>query len=121
MSVPTNPVENPYATPAATMDPTHIAAALPHDAQLRELFDRGKNGAGWFYWVACLSAVNTVAVVFNGGLRFALGLVVTMFGDAVAARSLQRGDMTTLAIALGFNAFVLGLFIICGRLSQRRN
>jgi hypothetical protein len=65
--------------------------------------------------------INTVIVLAEGGRRFALGLVVTMFADALAASAIKRGgDMKLLAIALCFNAFVLGLFVICGRLSQRR-
>jgi hypothetical protein len=121
MNAPTGPAESPFAAPSAVLEPSPATAALPPDAAVRGLFDRGKNGAAWFYWVAGLSAVNTIAVLAEGGLRFALGLVVTMFGDAVVARELKPGgSMTALAIALAFNAFVLGLFIVCGRLSQRR-
>src|SRR5438552_889686 len=121
MSAPTGPTENPYLTPAAVVEPQPLGPVLPPDGAVRALFEQGKNGAAWFYWIACLSVVNTIAVLAEGGLHFALGLVVTMFADAVAARAIQPGgNLTALAVALGFNAFVLGLFVICGRLSQRR-
>src|SRR5947207_443451 len=113
MSEPMSPVpENPYVAPAAVANPPNFAAAVPHDAEVRELFSRGNNGAAWFYWIAALSVVNTVIVLAEGGRRFALGLVVTMISDAVAASALKPGNsMAVLAIALGFNAFVLGLFV----------
>ncbi len=112
---------NPYAASAAVAEPVPAVHAVPHDAVVRELFARGKNGAAWFYWIAGLSIVNTVMVLAEGGRRFALGLVVTMVGDAVAAKALKPGgEMSLLLVALAFNAFVLGLFIVCGRLSQRR-
>jgi len=129
----TSIAENPYAASAAVAQPVPTApvvpvvpvvpavSALPHDAAVRELFARGKNGAAWFYWIAGLSVVNTVMVLAEGGRRFALGLVVTMVSDAMAAKALKPGgEISLLWIALGFNAFVLGLFIVCGRLSQRR-
>ena len=122
MSEPVSPVaENPYAATTAVLEQPTAAVALPADAAVRELFDRGKNGAAWFYWIAGLSVVNTVIVLAEGGRRFALGLIVTMISDAVAASAIKPGgEMSLLAIALGFNAFVLGLFIVCGRLSQKR-
>jgi hypothetical protein len=122
MSQPTNSVAGtPYGVPAATAAGPPDAPSLPPDSAVRELFVQGKNGAAWFYGIAGLSVANTVVVLVGGGLRFAFGLVVTMFADAVAARALQPGgNMTTLAIALGFNSFVLALFVVCGRLSQRR-
>jgi hypothetical protein len=122
MSEPTSPVtQNPNLGPASVLEPPSAAPGVPADATVRELFVQGKNGAAWFYGIAGLSVANTVLVLAGGGLRFAFGLVVTMFADAVAARALRPGgNMTTLAIALGFNAFVLALFVICGRLSQRR-
>jgi hypothetical protein len=122
MTDPTNPaVESPSSAPATIAESAPPPPAVPHDAAVRELFARGKNGAAWFYWISALSVVNTIIVLAEGGRRFALGLVVTMISDAIAARALKPGgDMKILAIALCFNAFVLGLFVVCGRLSQRR-
>jgi len=112
---------NPYATPA-TVTSMSPAGELPDDAKVRELFERGKNGAAWFYWIAGLSLVNTVLVLSQGGLAFALGLNITMIPDSIAADVALKpeGNLTILVAALVFDAVILGLFVLCGYLSQRR-
>jgi hypothetical protein len=120
MSLPTEPAtENPYASPAA---PQPIAPALPPDGAVRELFLRGKNGAAWFYWIAGLSLINTILVLTHAGLSFALGLVITMIPDNIAAEIAFKpgGNKAALGGALAFDAAILGLFVLCGYLSQRR-
>jgi len=122
MSEPTNSAaENPYAAPAAAMEPPS-AAVVPPDAAVRELFSRGKNGAAWFYWIAVLSLINSAMVLSQGGITFALGLTVTMIADLMAARAALKPDGDTMAIAAAvvFDVVILGLFALCGRLSQRR-
>jgi len=120
MSVPTASfAENPYAAPAVVES---VRPDLPTDAVVRNLFEQGKAGAAWFYWIAGLSVVNTVMVLADGGRTFALGLGLTLVADSIAADlGLKPGGNTTvLGIALAFDAVILGLFILCGYLSQRR-
>jgi len=102
--------------------PPQAAAHLQMESEVRELFQRGKNGAAWFYWIAILSLINTVVALAGGGIMFALGLDITMITDTIAAQiALQPGgNMTVLIVALVFDAIMLGLLILCGRLSQRR-
>lgn len=122
MSDPVAPeTPNPYAAPSAVNAPAP-ALQLPDDAAIRNLFERGKNGAAWFYWIAALSLVNTAMVLSGGGLAFALGLNLTIIPDNIAAGiALQPGgNMAVLVAALIFDAFILGLFVLCGYLSQRR-
>jgi hypothetical protein len=115
---------NPYAAPVPISDavPLGSAAALPLEGEVRELFNRGKNGAAWFYWIAGLSVINTLMVLSGGGHRFALGLVVTMIADSIGAAIALKpgGNMAALGAAGAFDAVVLGLVVCCGRLSQRR-
>jgi hypothetical protein len=123
MSEPTNSAaENPYGAPAAAVGPALSANVVPHDAAVRELFTRGKNGAAWFYWIAVLSLINSAMVLSQGGITFALGLTVTMIADLMAARAALKpdGDTAAIAAAIIFDAVILGLFALCGRLSQRR-
>jgi hypothetical protein len=116
------PPQNPDVALASVMERPSLSAGVPHDAAVRELFAKGKNGAAWFYWIAVLSLINSALVFSKSGITFALGLTVTMIADAIAARASLKpdGDMTVLAAALIFDVVVLGLFAICGRLSQRR-
>ena len=126
MSQPTGPAtDNPYAAPAPAAHPLplDVTDALPLEAEVRELFHRGKNGAAWFYWIAALSVINTIMVLSNGGRTFALGLVVTMIADSVAAAIALKpgGNLAVLAVVGAFDVVVLALVIFCGWLSQRRN
>ena len=122
MSDPIAPeVPNPYAKPNAA-NVLSPAVQLPDDASIRQLFERGKNGAAWFYWIAALSLVNTVMVLAEGGLAFALGLNLTIIPDSIAAGIALKpgGNLAVLVAALAFDAFILGMFALCGYLSQRR-
>jgi hypothetical protein len=118
------PAANPDAAGAELPQspPPQAAPHLQMESEVRELFPRGKNGAAWFYWIAILSLINTVVALSGGGIMFALGLDVTMITDTIAAQiALQPGgNMAILIVALVFDAIVLGLVILCGRLSQWR-
>ncbi|HWC16492.1 MAG TPA: hypothetical protein VG498_05735, partial [Terriglobales bacterium] len=65
-----------------------------------------KRGANWFYWIAALSLVNTLAVISGGHFHFLLGLGIT---EVTAALSPQvRG------LAVLIDVLVLGFFVMCG-------
>ena len=109
----TNPV-------SSIPDPTEFTAD-PLKQQLAELFERGKNGAGWFYWVAALSLINSVIMLSGGDFGFALGLGVTLFADALAVNVPAEGNkLMPIVIAAVFDAVVLGMVALCGWLSQKR-
>jgi hypothetical protein len=123
MSEPTASVPNPYAPPqpAADVPPPLPAEGLPLDAEIRSLFDRGKNGAGWFYWIAGLSLFNTLAMLTGSGTTFAVGLGVTMIADVIAVRAARNGGSNiALGVALAFDLIVYALVLGCGWLSRKR-
>src|ERR1043165_3978687 len=105
MSSPTGPAENPYLAPTAVLEPQPATHELPPDAAVRALFQQGKNGAAWFYWIAVLSLINTALVFSKGGITFALGLTVTMISDLIAARAALKpgGDLKIMAASLIFD------------------
>jgi hypothetical protein len=63
----------PARGPTSTATPNLIAAA------------RVVNGAKWFYWIAGLSLVNSLVVVFGGNFHFVLGLGITSVVDELQA------------------------------------
>jgi hypothetical protein len=88
---------------------------------IRPLFERGRNGAGWFYWVAGLSAVNSIIALSGGNHGFALGLGVTLISDSAAVAGANQGlGWQVTAFAAAFDAIVLGMVVLCGWLSQKR-
>jgi hypothetical protein len=66
-----------------------------------------KRGANWFYWIAALSIVNTIAALSGGNFHFVLGLGITEVTDALRAPQ---------ARVFGFfiDVLVLGFFVMCG-------
>jgi hypothetical protein len=121
-----SPPHNPYASPAPEVEtlPPAAAPALPagFEDRVRELFDRGKKGAGWFYLIAGLSLVNTIMILSGSERTFALGLGVTMIVDMVAAHlyKQQGAHWGVLAFAGTFDLIVLSLVVLCGWLSRKR-
>ena len=73
-----------------------------------------RNGGQWFYWIAGLSLVNTVAVLVGQSWRFILGLGITQLADSLAARS-GHGH----AVVATVDAVVIGGFALLGRHAQR--
>lgn len=102
-------------------DPTEFAPD-PLMQQLAELFERGKSGAGWFYWVAALSLINSVILLSGGDFGFSLGLSVTMIADIIAVEMANQPDIGQIPIAVAavFDLLVLSMVVFCGWLSQKR-
>jgi len=80
---------------------------------LIQLQQRVKSGANWFYWIAGLSVVNTLAAVSGSNWRFILGLGVTQVADALAQ---EIGGVGT-AAAIVIDAIAIGFFILMGWLA----
>jgi hypothetical protein len=122
MSLPSeSSADNPYAPPSAAASAPILADRLPHEGEIRELFERGKSGAAWFYWVAGLSLINTLSALTEANFGFALGLNVTLISDGLALHAVQGGaDSTAKIFALGFDLVVYALMAGCGWLSQKR-
>ena len=123
------PVE-PTPFDASTERPPEAAApevvtADPLDAlraQLAQLHAHGTSGAGWFYWIAALSLVNSVILLSGGDRHFVVGLGVTLVADVVAKEVAdQNPEIATVAkgIAFGFDLFVAAIVCLFGWLSRR--
>ncbi len=75
-----------------------------------------KRGASWFDWIAALSIVNSLIVLFNGNWHFVLGLGITEVVDYLA----QRGGSTKGQV-IGFvvTLAVAGFFWLMGRFAKQ--
>ena len=123
MNEPTATAPNPYAPsqPVTNAVPPSPAASLPLDGEIRTLFDRGQKGAGWFFWIAALSLVNSIMALTGGGFGFALGLGVTMVADAFGLAAAQNGaGVSAQGIAFVFDLVIYALVVGCGYLSRKR-
>ncbi|HKW94927.1 MAG TPA: hypothetical protein VJX92_23785, partial [Methylomirabilota bacterium] len=83
----------------------------------REMLERRrKSGALWFYWVAGLSLVNSLAVLTGQHWRFIVGLGITQVADELTMRSGHGTAVVALVDAALIGGFVLlGRFALQGR------
>ena len=76
------------------------------------LQQRINTGANWFYWIAGLTLVNSVAAYSGNQFRFIIGLGTTQVLDALASSSRLS------AVALGIDALVILTCAIVGRYAR---
>ncbi|QUH26979.1 hypothetical protein [Serpentinicella alkaliphila] len=76
--------------------------------------DTLKNGAGWFYWIAGLSLINSLLMLFSSDWSFVAGLSITQIIDYIAYDlSLELGGAVTI-IGLIINLIIIGLYVLLG-------
>jgi len=79
------------------------------------------NGTSWFLWIAILSSLNIVALIFKQNINFVIGLGTNyvIIGTMDAIRRITGTNFTALAIILSF--LVSGLFILIWNKSKKGN
>jgi hypothetical protein len=87
------------------------------------LFDRGRRGANWFFWIAALSLVNSVIIHGGGQTFFAIGLGTTLVIDgiatAVANQAPNAADIAKV-IAIGLDVAVALFVAWFGLMARKR-
>ena len=82
-----------------------------------------KNGANWFYWIAGLSIINSIIILFRGEWSFIIGLGITQFFDGMAiGLKEEMGGASNLFhyIAFVLDIFVVAFFVLIGWLAAKR-
>jgi hypothetical protein len=82
-----------------------------------EIEQRAKSGAGWFYWIAGLSVINSIILMAGGSISFPVGLGITQFIIAIAI-SVGKGAQF---IGLILNLIVAAVFIGIGAVAHKRH
>lgn len=105
------------AEEAAAAERRHLEQAIA------PLFDKGRRGANWFFWIAGLSLVNSVIIHGGGQTFFAIGLGTTLLIDGIASFiANQSPDAATIvkAIAIGLDIAVALFVAAFGLLARKR-
>lgn len=76
-----------------------------------------KNGAGWFFWIAGLSLVNSLSAAMGSDWGFIFGLGITQVFDGVASQMASGAKF----IAFGINCVIAAVFVLFGVFAQRRS
>src|SRR4051794_29867228 len=77
--------------------------------------DRVLRSANWFFWIAALSLINSVATHSGSHWHFILGLGITEVADAVA---MQFGG-SGVAVAVVFDVLAASVFAGFGLMARR--
>lgn len=109
--VPAAALTNGAGRPSAAGGPRSDARAGSNREALER---RRRSGALWFFWVAALTVVNSVAALAGQPWRFIVGLGITQVADALAART----GHGVAVVALVDAAFVGG-FVLLGRFARQ--
>lgn len=100
--------------------PGAVATATQPDdktsAALSVLYKRIASGGNWFYWIAGLSIVNSLIVLFNGKMSFVAGLAATQFIDG----GIQELGPKAAIILLPINLIIAGIYVMFGYFACRR-
>jgi len=102
----------PAVQPVSAHAPTGAAAVPDNDpAKIAQM----KSGAGWFYWIAALSLVNSFAAFTGSDWRFILGLGITQIIDAFGQSVEGAGKIIALVLSLIVAGVLIGLGVLAGK------
>jgi hypothetical protein len=76
-----------------------------------------RSSAGWFFWIAGASIVNTLLMIFAVNLMFVVGLAIPLLASALA----QDSSMAMNVIAFVVTVIMAGLFVFFGIYARRRH
>jgi hypothetical protein len=76
----------------------------------QQIVARLKSGGSWFYWIAALSLINSIAALTGSGWGFIVGLGVTRIVDDFAGGFSGNGRV----LAFALNVIVAGVFVLFG-------
>jgi len=81
-----------------------------------------KGGASWFYWIAALSLINSLASHFGVAWNFIIGLGLTQVIDMIAMLSKESSpDIFFQALLFMLDLGFVALFVVFGFQAQKRS
>jgi hypothetical protein len=105
----------PPLVPLAAATTVQAAPGLAAPAVDPALDKQMKAGASWFFWIAGLSLINSIATHTGSTFGFVLGLGVTQIIDTIGQNFAPVGQ----AVALVLDALAAGLFVLFGGFARR--
>lgn len=94
--------------------------AFSADDAMDNLAARAKGGANWFYWIAGLSAVNTLLFLSDSNVSFLAGLGITQVADGLIEGVIQAGGPPFFrGVAIFVDVVVVIFFALFGYYSGR--
>lgn len=79
-----------------------------------------KKGAGWFFWIAFLSIINSLIVALNGNLNFIIGLGITQIIDAIVMFPEPGGFNIDKTTGLSLDLIITSVFFLFGYYAKQK-
>jgi len=80
-----------------------------------------RGGANWFYWIAGLSAINSVIYIFGSSVAFLAGLGFTQLAEQLVDIGIENGLPSALkVVAIVLNFVVVAMFALFGYYANKR-
>lgn len=79
------------------------------------LRQKARSGANWFFWIAGLSIINSIAIHSGSTWSFTVGLGLTQLVDGAITQEAPNARI----IAILFDAFAAGVFILVGYAARK--
>jgi len=91
------------------------------DANYNELAAQTANGASWFYWIAGLSAINSLVYLSGSDWSFLAGLGLTQLADGFVDAAIENGVPAAVkGVAVVFNFALVAMFGFFGYYAGKR-
>jgi hypothetical protein len=107
----------PSVGSATTQAPIGTAPDQAAIGEVAELEKRLRSGGSWFYWIAGLSLINSIAAFSGSEYGFIVGLSITQIIDHLLAGA---GDNARV-IALVLDVIAAGVFVLFGVFACKRH
>ena len=108
--------------PNTRLDPNYIPPQVEKSMQDMGVKRAYKSAGSQFYWIAGLSLVNTLALVFGGNFHFVAGLGLTQLIDGLAYYIGQQSpDINGIVVGVGLflDLGILAMIALFGYLATR--
>jgi len=80
-----------------------------------------KSGAGWFFWIAGLSLVNSIVLLAGSEWSFIIGLGITQFIDAIGLEIAKEIGSLGNIFAFILDIIIAGVFIVFGIFARKKH
>jgi hypothetical protein len=93
------------------------------EMEVHTLLAKMNSGANWFFWIAGMSVVNSLVLLFEGEWSFIVGLGLTQLFDGVALAVVENSDGSMAAakiVALCLDVAVAFVFVLFGVFARKQ-
>ena len=105
----------PVLASAAPAAPATAAPVPQAPAVDPGLLRAQRNGGGWFFWIAGLSLINSIALATGSNMSFVVGLGATEIVDGI----FHQTALNFPVVGYVLDALVLGLFVLLGVFARK--